>query len=362
MDQAQLITIVILVFFIALFVSVYRRKKTVEKKMRGDLDASIQANDWHTVCRILRNQLILWGAMLLLGVTLLVFRVMDHRQIYTTAIICGVFAWRVFTLAKNYRVACHNRELFEEDTEPLVTDEEFMSRIEALLSGCTIHRIADDASADEVEQLWLDSLKRGRREGFCPVLVEAMPSEFFFDLFDEWSGWIDNDEFRSWQAECLRSSPDRGKEILRGRLDELREEISRDGSWESDVVGDLYDFEANYHFTYNDSGVLLLVEVPVKEPWQVFAYLPMGGWNECPTAEEHMAVAKYWYEQYGAVVAKISNDNIEYYVPDPVTEDDFTLAEEQLAYCSDIVLQGVGSLTTLAASLRESTVWYFWWD
>ncbi len=361
MEQALLITIVILVFFITLFVSVYRRKKNLEKKMRGDLDASIQANDWHTVCRILRNQLILWGAVLLLAVTLLVLRIVDHRQIYTTAIICGVFAWRVFTLAKNYRAACRNRKFFEEDTVPLVTYEEFMSRIEALLSGCTIHRIADDASADEVEQLWLDSLERGRREGFCPVLVEAMPGDFF-DRLDEWSEWMDNDEFRSWQAECLRSSPDHGKEILRGRLDELREEIGRDGSWESDVVGDLYDFEANYHFTYDDFGVLLLVEVPVKEPWQVFAYLPMGGWNECPTAEEHMAVAKYWYEQYGAVVAKISNDNIEYYVPDPVTEDDFTLAEEQLAYCSDIVLQGMGSLTTLAAALRESTVWYFWWD
>ena len=38
------------------------------------------------------------------------------------------------------------------------------------------------------------------------------------------------------------------------------------------------------------------------------------------------------------------------------------LAREQFAYCSDIVEQGVGTLSALAASLMENDWWYFWWD
>ena len=28
-------------------------------------------------------------------------------------------------------------------------------------------------------------------------------------------------------------------------------------------------------------------------PWEIFAYLPFGNWNECPDTPELMAVAKY---------------------------------------------------------------------
>ena len=43
-----------------------------------------------------------------------------------------------------------------------------------------------------------------------------------------------------------------------------------------------------------------------------------------------MAVAKYWYEKYGAVVAHISNDMIQYYLPEPVKGDTMPLAEEHM--------------------------------
>jgi hypothetical protein len=38
------------------------------------------------------------------------------------------------------------------------------------------------------------------------------------------------------------------------------------------------------------------------------------------------------------------------------------LAREQFLYCSDIVEQGVGTLSALAAALMENDWWYFWWD
>jgi hypothetical protein len=38
------------------------------------------------------------------------------------------------------------------------------------------------------------------------------------------------------------------------------------------------------------------------------------------------------------------------------------LAREQYSYCSDIVEQGAGTLSALAAALMENDWWYFCWD
>ncbi len=60
----------------------------------------------------------------------------------------------------------------------------------------------------------------------------------------------------------------------------------------------------------------------------------------------------------------MSADVIEMRVARPPTtrEDAMALANEQYAYCEDIVHQGVESLSNLAATLLNGTVWFFWWD
>ena len=35
---------------------------------------------------------------------------------------------------------------------------------------------------------------------------------------------------------------------------------------------------------------LILAKIPVKNPWEIFAYLPFGNWNECPNTPELMAL------------------------------------------------------------------------
>lgn len=79
----------------------------------------------------------------------------------------------------------------------------------------------------------------------------------------------------------------------------------------------------------------------MKNPWEVFAYLPFGGWNECPDTAELMAIARYWLEQHGAVPAVITHDVLECALPAPVPEDQaMELAMEQYAFCPDAVDQG----------------------
>ena len=96
----------------------------------------------------------------------------------------------------------------------------------------------------------------------------------------------------------------------------------------------------------------------------MFAWIPFGGWNECPDTEDMMAICKYWYDKYKAVPAVISSDELQIYVASPVNNIDTALkiAEEQYAFCNDIVDQGVETIKALASTLINSNIWYFWWD
>jgi hypothetical protein len=104
--------------------------------------------------------------------------------------------------------------------------------------------------------------------------------------------------------------------------------------------------------------------IPVDEPWLVPAYLKMGGWNDCPDATVQLGFFKRWFDLYGAVVTTVADDIIEFNVSRPPTtaEASRRLAMEQYVYCTDIVDQGVQTLGNLAAALRGSPNWYFWWD
>ena len=75
-------------------------------------------------------------------------------------------------------------------------------------------------------------------------------------------------------------------------------------------------------------------------------------------------MAKYWFEQHGAVPAAMSHDELEFVLPAPVSKEKaMDVAVEQYGFCPDC---GPGEDANVLAlwlmSLRQSTVWYFWWD
>ncbi len=107
-----------------------------------------------------------------------------------------------------------------------------------------------------------------------------------------------------------------------------------------------------------------LAFVPTIESWRVPALLRFGGWNECPTDDEHAAVMKYWQERFGAEVVGITNDVVEMLVkrPPSTKKEALALARQQYLYCQDIVDQGTETLEALACTLLGGSVWHFWWD
>jgi hypothetical protein len=115
------------------------------------------------------------------------------------------------------------------------------------------------------------------------------------------------------------------------------------------------------HIAYESIALGL---VPTTVSWQIPAFFYYGNWNGCPPTTTHCAILRYWEEQYGAEIVSAMHDTLELHVrlPPQTRDAALTLAEEQFAYCPDIVEQGVESVSALAAHLLDSPLWYFWWD
>jgi hypothetical protein len=110
--------------------------------------------------------------------------------------------------------------------------------------------------------------------------------------------------------------------------------------------------------------VVCIAKIRTSKNWEAPAYIGNGGWNGCPDSPVLTAFAKRWQERYGAEIVSITHDIMEFSVSKPPStkEAAVELAKEQYILCSDIVNQGVGDVSTLAAALLNSDYWYFWWD
>lgn len=161
---------------------------------------------------------------------------------------------------------------------------------------------------------------------------------------------------------CGRGS---AEEDLDERLEEYGDfhELIDDGQW--NVGTQKLDLVTNRDIgTGKFLDVVVIGLVEVQSPWQVFARLNFGGWNDCPDSIVQCRVQRYWWETYGAEPISTTADIVQCVVarPPQTREEALKLATEQFAYCSDIVLQGVGTITALASTLLHHRYWYFWWD
>ena len=103
---------------------------------------------------------------------------------------------------------------------------------------------------------------------------------------------------------------------------------------------------------------------PTDDWTTIPAYLRWGGWNDCPSAEYHVAAMRLWRDRYGAELVGMSFDTINLRLSSgPKTrEDALALARDQYVYCPDVIDQGVLTYSALAADLMANDWWYFWWD
>ena len=263
---------------------------------------------------------------------------------------------------------------FDEDT--LEPSEAAQAIMEYLDCECTYFpAMADD---DPIMAAYSYAKRDSLHDGFVPILIRAddetlleclvmnADPEHDADCYE-----FDRNAVKKYRKKMIEAPAKDGKDVLEELIGQRKEEAEDDDmDWE-EVLGTIeggYDncrfssyWALDRHMTYP----LILAKVPVKNPWEIFAYLPFGNWNECPDTPELMAVAKYWFEQYGAIPAAMSHDELEFLLPTPVSrEKAMEVAAEQYGFCPDIVDQEQDDPTVgnLADVLRQSTVWYFWWD
>ena len=106
--------------------------------------------------------------------------------------------------------------------------------------------------------------------------------------------------------------------------------------------------------------------VPADEAWKVAAVLAFGVGNSI-SAAEHTAVARSWFERFGAEIFEYSGADIGFVLPRPLPDESTArqVANEHLAY-GGLDLYGarypLDKLDEVAADLMRSTEWLFWWD
>ncbi|WP_419887766.1 DUF4253 domain-containing protein [Neobacillus niacini] len=196
----------------------------------------------------------------------------------------------------------------------------------------------------------------GKKEGYTPLII--IPSELMLEILDT---EMDH-EYR--ETIITQAHEININELLKRLLDEV---MPMDGDEDYDIRGEFSTEAPISHFLSIEEASnkkIILAKIPTDKPWEVAAWVPMGGFNECPMPEEQVAVFKYWYEKYGATPALVTQDVWELYVESPLKtqEESEILAWEQFGFCGDIVWQGVGTVNSLAGTLINSSVWYFWWD
>jgi hypothetical protein len=136
------------------------------------------------------------------------------------------------------------------------------------------------------------------------------------------------------------------------------------GPWPKDSGAGLFDAIAADLVEDEQERPVSLALLPTATSWHAPAVLKIGGWNECPGPDQHVALLRYWHEKYGAEVVRLTEDVLELDVATPPRKrpEALALAREQYLYCPDVVSQGTDTLDALAATLLHGEAWYFWWD
>ncbi len=265
---------------------------------------------------------------------------------------------------------------FDEDT--LVPSELAEALMEYLDCECTYFPAMKDD--DPIMSAYSYAKLDAAHEGFVPVLIRADDETLWECLIlnsnpdsdggDDYT--FDPDKVAKYRKKMLSAPVKDGKAVLEELIGQRKEEADDDDmDWEEDILGEMEGGDENDRFSsyWNDDTEmtypLILAKIPVKNPWEIFAYLPFGNWNDCPDTPQLMAAAKYWFEQYGAVPAAMSHDELEFLLPAPVPKEKaMDAAVELYGFCPDVIDQGPEDATVgaLADVLRQSTVWYFWWD
>lgn len=227
---------------------------------------------------------------------------------------------------------------------------------------------------------------KGKIEGFNPVLV-AVEEELLERLIVQSSPSTANDDVFHFNIEEAEDSRrrfiDEAKEMIPSideifmSLREQREaELNEEGLTLQEITGNFdiamdggdplnlissTEFDSYWTGENDTTAPLVLSNLKLEHPSFVLAHIPFGPYNDCPEPPMSVAIAHYFYEKYGAKVAVITSDCIEFTLDEPL-EDDVAMqaAEELFLFCPRALEQTQATNATiadLAEYLSRAQVW-----
>jgi hypothetical protein len=245
--------------------------------------------------------------------------------------------------------------------------------------GCDCEIFENEKTDERIIERFNELMEQGKQEGFFPLMIVGTDDVLAeaLELALEDAGLENTPEGIAALREGILREAEQidAQAFLEGRLAELLalyadEDEQDDGP--VDIWGEFRDYEPDVTLQSHMDGdkpapELIIAKIPAKNPWELAAWVPMGGFNDCPSPAQQTAVFKYWREKYGAVPAVVTHDVWEMGLTKPPMsdEDAVAAAKEQFAFCEDIVTQaneGWDSIRGLASTLKGSTTWFFWWD
>ena len=346
--------LLIVVAVIAILFILHLRNNQKRKKMEDELNNSVQDEVSESVKKESRIWTIIKKIIFCLLPIILI--ILFHKEVWEDRtlriIVCMVCVGGILDAISRYYLK--KRWGIPSVEESQAADDMTEEVIKML--GCNITRLKSDVESQTLLDTWQEAYERGKQEGFYPILL--LVDGTYMEHLDA-NVMTDEQHFRQWQQQVLSSPVADIDALLRKYFDLHKNEWEELGE---DIIGEVETYDGLYdEELYIYAGNLLLVEIPVSEPWQVFAHIPFGGRSDCPSAEEHLAFAKHFYEKYGAMPICITPNNITYRVQQPVSNDTMTLAKEQFAYSKNFILD-LENLSTAAEVNKRITIWNFYWD
>ncbi|MCQ2491865.1 MAG: DUF4253 domain-containing protein [Lachnospiraceae bacterium] len=238
--------------------------------------------------------------------------------------------------------------------------DKYTKKIKKLLA-CESIVVEPQQNATRLLEMFYAIKSQGEQSGFTPVII--VPGKHLADTLKK---------CKKPEYYLKEYKNHDGAAILAGYLDEIKKDIASSGEDWKDVVSDvergqgINDFAGFLPPDWDETLEVLIAKVPTQNPWEIFAWVPMGGFRECPPTEYMMSIFKKWYEEWQFVPAVICEDMVEGFAPKKPSDETeaVSIATEHYAFCPDLIEQCCSDCTIgqWADCLLQSDKWFFWWD
>lgn len=231
-------------------------------------------------------------------------------------------------------------------------DDNYIDKFNELYMNLSVLDISNE---DDLSALFEKENKEAIKRGYSVVIIEKddILKDFIELVKDEYGSYEKMyEEIKTDAKEVeVESFFNKYKEMNKALFSEWKKGKSEIDSYEA--YNDLYVLSDNIY----------LAMIPSEHPYDVFAYIPMGNFNECPNNHELLAVFRHWYEEYGVIPAIITRDSVHVALSKTLSDDEIEqLAEEILLLNMETQNFAYSTKEDLVKGLKHSKYWMFWWD